>query len=79
MGSKTISVTEEVYNLLSKMKLPGESFGDTIARLCKPKTTTGLREWVKSTKAWSDEEVDALEKAIASVRESLSAQEVDLK
>jgi predicted CopG family antitoxin len=81
MGSKTISVTEDVYNLLCKMKLPGESFGDTIRRLCKPKTTTGLREWMESSKGWSDlskEEVDILEKAIDSVRKSLSAQEVDL-
>ncbi len=35
MVSKTISITEEVYNLLSKMKLEGESFSDAITRLVR--------------------------------------------
>ncbi|MHA1300647.1 MAG: antitoxin VapB family protein [Candidatus Helarchaeota archaeon] len=37
MGSKNISITEEVYNLLKKLKLEGESFSDTIRRLAKSK------------------------------------------
>jgi len=35
MTSKTISVTEEVFRLLSRMKLPGESFSQTIRRLIR--------------------------------------------
>ncbi len=54
MASKTISVTEEVYNLLKKAKLPQESFGDTIARLCRSYTTGNLNKWLKSTEGWED-------------------------
>ena len=35
MTSKTISVSEDVYNLLKKMKLEKESFSQTIRRLVK--------------------------------------------
>lgn len=35
MASKTISVTEEVYKLLARMKLPGESFSQAIKRLVR--------------------------------------------
>jgi predicted CopG family antitoxin len=33
--SKTISLTNEAYDLLKSMKLKGESFSDTIKRLAK--------------------------------------------
>ena len=32
---KTIVVSDEVYDILKKFKLPGESFSDTIKRLLK--------------------------------------------
>jgi predicted CopG family antitoxin len=35
MTSKTISVSEDAYELLMKMKLNGESFTETIRRLAK--------------------------------------------
>ncbi len=54
MTSKTISVAEDVYNFLKKMKLPRESFGDTIARLCKGKTSKSLHLWALSSQGWSD-------------------------
>jgi len=31
---KTIPISEEVYDLLEKLKLPGERYDDTILRLC---------------------------------------------
>ena len=34
MTTKTISISEEVYELLEKMRLPGERIDDTILRLC---------------------------------------------
>ncbi len=34
MVTKTISVSEEVYQLLEKMRLPDERLEDTILRLC---------------------------------------------
>ncbi|MBU7011740.1 MAG: antitoxin VapB family protein [Theionarchaea archaeon] len=33
--TKTISLTDDAYNLLKNMKLKGESFSDTIKRLTK--------------------------------------------
>jgi len=33
MGTKTLSITNEVYYKLKRRKLPGESFSDTIGRL----------------------------------------------
>jgi predicted CopG family antitoxin len=32
--TRTISISEEVYQLLEKMRLPGERLDDTILRLC---------------------------------------------
>ena len=34
LTTKTISISEELYQLLEKMRLPGERFDDTILRLC---------------------------------------------
>ena len=81
MASKTISVTEEVYNLLKKMRLPRESFGDAIARLCKVKTSASLRLWAESSKGWSDltaEETARLEDTFGMIRETLRPEGVDL-
>jgi len=81
MTSKTISVTEDVYNLLRKMKLPGESFGKTINRLCRYKTSVSLRLWAESSKGWSDlssDEVAMLKDTIETIRTTLRFQEVDL-
>ncbi len=40
MTSKTISVSEDAYELLSKMKLKNESFTETIKRLAKRRRLT---------------------------------------
>ena len=58
MASKTISLTNEVYNLLSKVKLPNESFGDVIKRLCSEKLTSELTTWIKDKIMWSDMKKD---------------------
>lgn len=81
MTSKTISVTENVYNLLKRMRLRGESFGDTIARLCGTKTSISLRLWAQSSAGWSDltpSELAKLEGALEAIRATLRAQEVGL-
>jgi predicted CopG family antitoxin len=54
MTSKTISIKEEVYNLLKSMKLPHESFDEVILRLCKNYTAKNLLKWLDSTDAWED-------------------------
>ncbi len=58
MASKTISITNEVYLLLSKLKLPNESFGDVIKRLCSEKLSSELAIWIKDKLMWSDMKKD---------------------
>lgn len=81
MASKTISVTEEVYELLSRMKLPHESFGDVIKRLCEEKTAKSLVNWVSEKTLWSDmskDEYEQVQSNINGVRKKLHVQEVKL-
>ncbi|MHA1675304.1 MAG: antitoxin VapB family protein [Promethearchaeota archaeon] len=54
MASKTISVTEKVYNLLSKMKLANESYGDAIERLCSNFMAENLLQWFDNSPGWED-------------------------
>ncbi|MDF1540285.1 MAG: antitoxin VapB family protein [Candidatus Thorarchaeota archaeon] len=81
MTSKTISVTLDVYNLLKKMRLPGESFGDTIARLCKGKTSESLYLWTQTSEGWIDltnEEHRLLDETLHDVQASFREERVDL-
>jgi len=81
MTSKTISVTEEVYELLSRLKLPNESLGDVIKRLCEEKTANSLIRWISEKLLWSDmskEEYEQIKRSINDVRKKLHAQEVHL-
>ena len=66
MTSKNISITEDVYNLLSLIKLEDESFSDTIRRLMKRSDLTGCAG------LWSDipeGELELLEDNIGELRE----------
>ena len=36
MGTKTISLMDDAYDLLSRAKLPNESFSDTVRRITSP-------------------------------------------
>jgi len=65
MTSKNISVTEDVYDLLSKMKLEGESFSDAIRRLA------GRRRLGDCAGLWSDvseEEMEAFWESVGGLR-----------
>ena len=62
--SKNISITEDVYDLLSKMKLEGESFSDTIARLVK-----GGGKLSDCAGLWSDMDEEELREIITGVKE----------
>jgi len=69
MTSKTISVSEDAYELLKKMKLKNESFTETIRRLAK------RRRIMDCAGLWSDvpeEEMKALESSIKELRLSAS-------
>jgi len=66
MTSKNISITEDVYNLLSLLKLEDESFSDTIRRLMKRSDLTGCAG------LWSDVpegELELLTDSIGELRE----------
>jgi predicted CopG family antitoxin len=66
MPSKTISVSEDAYDLLSKMKLKNESFTETIKRLAKRRKLTdcaGL--WSDAT----DEEMKEYWNSITELRD----------
>ena len=65
MTSKNISITEDVYVLLSKIKLEGESFSDAIRRL------VARRSLVDNAGLWSHlpkEEMDAFRKSLWDLR-----------
>jgi len=66
MTSRNISVTDDVYELLTKMKLKNESFSDTIRRLAK------RRDLTEHSGVWSDVsigEMKAFEVGLSELRE----------
>ncbi len=68
MASKTISVTEEVYDMLKKEKLPDESFSETLTRLVRDsgKISDFAGAWADLT----EEEFASIEKGMIEVRKS---------
>ena len=76
MTSKNISVTDDVYELLSKMKLEGESFSDAIKRLAKRRRLAdcaGLWSDVseKEMKAFWESLGELRKRALDSLRENI--------
>ena len=55
MTSKNISITEDVYDMLARLKLEGESFSDAIRRL------VGRGKIVECAGLWADITDDELE------------------
>ncbi len=80
MASKTISVTEEVYQMLKNLKLPHESFGDIIKKLCEEKTVKNLLTWIDSDPLWSDmsdEEFSLIKKNLMREQTTFTPTQVD--
>jgi predicted CopG family antitoxin len=66
-------VNEEVNELLKRVKLPTESFSDTIARLCHAYSIENLQKWPQESEGWADmteEEYEEFMKPIRAFRES---------
>ena len=61
VASKTISVTDEVYQMIKNIKLPNESFGDVIRKLVEEKTAGNLLAWVKEKTLWEDMDENELQ------------------
>lgn len=82
MASKTISLTDEVYELLKNIKLPHESFGDTIKRLCEEKTAKSLVAWTQNEELWSDiddEEFNEMKESIVLSKKQFTPYEGNLE
>ncbi|MBU1975018.1 MAG: antitoxin VapB family protein [Nanoarchaeota archaeon] len=65
MATKTLTITEDAYNLLSSRKGPNESFSDVISRITK---STSLRELVGIL---SDKDAKELKSNIAKTRKQM--------
>jgi len=63
MPTRTISVSEDAYELLKKLRLKDETFTDTIKRLAKRRKLTDCAG------AWSDIPKEEMEEYWASIRE----------
>ena len=66
MTSKNISITEDVYEMLSRLKLEGESFSDAIRRLAR---RSRLSECAGLWSDMSDEEYEAVRGGALKARE----------
>lgn len=72
MSSKNISLKEETYELISREKLPGESFSDTIERLVKRRGK--LMDAVDSWDEVDKDEIDEIEENIEKAREKFTSE-----
>lgn len=74
MGTKTISIMDDAYDLLIGMKMPGESFSDEIRRLTKTKSS--VMDFAGAWKDISDKEAEKMKKTITEMRKSSRIDEV---
>ena len=65
---KTVSITDEVYKLLSNMKLEGESFSDTIARLA---TRGAINDCAGLWGDMTADELDEIREGIEAARKTI--------
>ena len=69
MGTKTISITEDVYNELSKLKRPEESFSDELRRMVRTKGK--ISECAGLWSKWmSNNDIDSIESNIGERRKT---------
>lgn len=66
MGTKTISIMDDVYELLSTLKRSEESFSDEIRRLAASKGS--ILEFAGAWKDLSDNEIETMKNAILALR-----------
>ena len=65
MGHKTLTVSEEAYNALSRLKTRDESFTKVILRLARKKSGGNLVEYVRSIPMQERKGLaDSIEKAL---------------
>jgi predicted CopG family antitoxin len=69
MPSKNISLTEEVYEMLSKLRLEGESFSDAVRRLAE---RASLVECAGLWADLTDDEYTAIKSGMSEARAALN-------
>lgn len=72
MATKTISITEDAYEILAKQKMPNESFSVVIRRIAKKKKLSDFSGILKASTA------SELEKTISKSR-SLQARQREMR
>lgn len=60
--TKTISLSDEAYEMLAAAKRPGESFSDTTRRLARLASQENLFRPSAADPVWSDEEAEELKR-----------------
>ena len=73
MAHKTLTISEEAYNALKRLKKEGESFSDVILRITR---SASLLEYVESTE-FLQELADKIEE-VYKARESVRGRAVEL-
>ena len=71
MGHRTLTVSDEAYNALSKMKKERESFTETILRLTKRTEKGTLLDYIKTLEP--DEEFAATLETVLEDRENITS------
>jgi predicted CopG family antitoxin len=65
MATKMVRLTEDAYNALNDMKMNGESFSETVSRICKNRNARLLN----LVGILTDEEGEELQRIVAEQRE----------
>ena len=66
MGTKTISIMEDAYNILRSKKRRGESFSDVIRKIVEKKKD--IMKFAGSWKRISSKDIEKIKKDITSLR-----------
>ncbi len=75
MGHRTLTVSDEAYNALSKMKKERESFTETILRLTKRTEKGTLLDYIKTLEP--DEEFTATLETVLKDRSNISSRPLE--
>jgi len=75
MGHRTLTVSDEAYNALTKMKKERESFTDTILRITKKNEEGTLLDYIKT--AEPDEEFASTLETILEDRSKITSRPIE--
>lgn len=76
MGHKTITISDEAYEALSRLKKDRESFTDVILRLTRSKASGTILEYIRSLKP--DEDFARIMEEVVAERRKISLRTPEL-